>query len=240
MTTSLMPIDPALSPQQVTRLLPIRANLLPVEITSRRKARRMRTFVMVGMVLVLVALGGLYADAYRDRSVAQKDLDTVNGQIFNADQAMKRKDLTDVTTTTQANSEITEQLKTLMANDLQWSTLLNRLRSTGSASDVTITRITAALSDPKNASTSALPSTSSATTVAALTIEGSAVDKKTIAGFIDNLGKTTGIANPFLTAAAQSQVAGSTASDFTFTANADVTAVTLCGRFTKPCPTGGK
>jgi ABC-type Fe3+ transport system substrate-binding protein len=164
----------------------------------------------------------------------------VNGQIFKADQAMKRKDLTDVTTTTQANTEISEQLKTLMANDLQWSTLLNRLRSTGATSDVTIARITAALSDPKNAGTPALPSTSTATTVATLTIEGAAADKKTIAGFIDNLGKTTGIANPFLTAAAQSQVAGGTASNFTFTANADVTAVTLCGRFTKPCPTGGK
>jgi hypothetical protein len=236
MSTSLMPLDPALSPQQVTRLLPIRASLLPAEITDRRRARQMRIIVIAGLVLVLVAIGGWYASAARDRSAAQRDLDTANAQIAKANKRLTDSDLADVTRTTNANNEVTAQLKTLMATDLPWSTLLNRLRATGTSSKVTIARVTASLSGA-NASTNALPSTTTASTVATLTIEGAAADKKTIAGFIDNLGKTTGIANPFLTSA--SQASDQTSTTFTFTANADVTSVMLCGRFTTACKAGG-
>jgi hypothetical protein len=240
MSTSLMPFDPALSPQQVNRILPIRANLLPAEITSGRNARRMRTIVIAAVVLVVVALGGWYASAEHDRSLAQHDLDTVNKAIQNANQTKLHKDLADVTSTTNRNTEISGQLKTLMAQDLSWSTLLNRLRSTGAGANVTITRVTAALTNPKDAGSNSggLPSTTSATTVATLTIEGTGADKTTIAGFIEALGHTTGLANPYLTTATQGT--GSNTAQFGFTAEADVTSVTLCGRFTTPCKTGGK
>jgi hypothetical protein len=235
MSTSLMPLDPALTPQQVARLLPIRANLLPQEITTRRMARRMRTIVIAGVVLVVVALGGWYADAYHDHTLAQQDLDRVTGQIQAANQEMHRKDLADVTTTMKANDEVTDQLKTLMATDLQWSTLINRLRATGTASDVKISRITASLTDAKGGAASVPGST--AVPVATLTIEGSAADKNTIAGFIDKLGDTPTIANPYLTAANQGSDANAV---YTFTVGADVTSAALCGRFTTACKTGGK
>ena len=54
-TTALMPIDPAVSPQRVARILPIRANLLPSEITAGRNARRTR-FALIGAVLVVVVV----------------------------------------------------------------------------------------------------------------------------------------------------------------------------------------
>ncbi|MET0416107.1 MAG: hypothetical protein ABW022_08820, partial [Actinoplanes sp.] len=56
-TTALMPIDPALSAQHVSRIPPIRANLLPSEITSGRNARRTR-LVLIGAVVVVLALLG--------------------------------------------------------------------------------------------------------------------------------------------------------------------------------------
>jgi Fimbrial assembly protein (PilN) len=235
MSTSLMPLDPALSPQQVSRLLPIRADLLPAEITARRTARRMRTVVVAGVALIVVALGGWYADAYHDYSSAVDDRDAVNTQIADATRETHRQDLAQVTATIKENGEVTGQLKTLMTNDLQWSTLINRLRATGAESHVTITRITASLADAKSATTTALAG-STGTTVATLTIEGGGADKNTIAGFIDHLGRTPSIANPYLTTANQGS---EQKSGYSFTASADVTSVALCGRFTTPC-SGGK
>jgi hypothetical protein len=237
MSTSLMPLDPAMSPQQVARLLPIKANLLPAEITSRRNARRMRTFVIAGVVLALVGLGGWSANAYRDHSAAEDDLAAVNSQIAQVNSTMNDAKHSKVTKTIADNKAISEQLTTLMANDLRWSTLLDNLRSTGTSSNVTIGQITAALAGPTGGSSTATAGTS---TVATLTLQGSAKDKSTIAGFIKKLAVMPGIGNPYLTTATQASGESGKAAGYTFTISADVTSAALCGRFTKACTSGGK
>jgi iron uptake system EfeUOB component EfeO/EfeM len=239
MSTSLMPMDPALSPQQVSRLLPIRANLLPSEITAGRNARRMRNFVLVGVAVVLVGLGGWSADAYVGHSQAENDLAAVNTQIDQVNKTMHNKEHSDITNTIDANKTISDELKTLMANDLRWSTLLDKLRATGTASSVQISQITAALADTTAASADGTTTDTTTAAAATLTLDGSAKDKQTIAGFIKNLAQQPGIANPYLTSATQSTDPG-TASTYSFTISADVTSKALCGRFTTPCPTGGK
>jgi type IV pilus assembly protein PilN len=241
MTTSLMPLDPAMSPQQVARLLPIRANLLPSEITSRRTARRMRAYVIAGVVLAIVGLGGWSADAYHDRSLAQDDLTAVSNQIAQVNSTMNNKEHAQVTKTINDNKAISDELKTLMASDLRWSTLIDNLRSTGTDSQVTINRITAALADKSGAAGATTSSASQP--VASLTLEGSAKDKSTIAGFIKKLAVVPGVGNPYLTSATQgstSSGAGSTATHYTFTISADVMPSALCGRFTTACKSGGK
>jgi len=237
MSTSLMPLDPAMSPQQVARLLPIRANLLPAEITSRRNARRMRAFVILAVVLALVGLGGWSADAYHDHSLAEDDLAAVNAQIAKVNSTMNDPQHADVTKTINDNKAMSEQLKTLMANDLRWSTLLDNLRSTGTAADVTLGQITVSLSDKSTASGTAV---TNSPVVATLSLQGSAKDKSTIAGFIKKLGSMTGIGNPYLTAASQTADTAGAASSYAFTISADVTSAALCGRFTTPCKSGGK
>jgi Tfp pilus assembly protein PilN len=235
MSTSLMPLDPALSPQQVARLLPIRANLLPSEITNRRKARQMRTFVIAGLVLVVVGLGGWSANAYHAHSMAKDDQAAVNKQINDVTATMHDKEHSAITNTIDANNTITDELKTLMANDMRWSNLLDRLRATGTKSKVQISRITASLAD---SSASSSDSSGTADAAATLTLEGSAADKKTIAGFIKNLAATPKIGSPYLTSATQVQNQG-TGVHYTFTISANVTTAALCGRFTTPCPAGG-
>ncbi len=240
MSTSLMPIDPALSPQQVTRLLPIRANLMPEEITSGRRARRMRVVVIVGVVLAMVALGGWSADAYHDRTLANKDLAVVNTQVNQVNGTMHNAQHSEITSLISDNAAISAELKTLMANDLRWPTLLDTVRGTAAKSDVTLGQISTALAQSATGSgtgtSSATATVSRTTVVATLTLQGSAKDKKTIAGFVDSLSHVTGISNPYLTSASQ----GSDGSGYSFQANADVTAAALCGRFTTPCKTGGK
>lgn len=239
MSTSLMPLDPAMSPQQVARLLPIKANLLPEEITNRRKARQMRTFVIVGVVLALVGLGGWSANAYHQHSLAEDDLTAVNAQIARVNATMNDAKHSKVTKTINDNKAISEELKTLMANDLRWSTLLDDLRATGASSNVTIGRITAALSQATSGSRAATSGSGTNAAVATLSLEGTAKDKSTIAGFIKKLAVTPGVGSPYLTSATQSASDGKTAGHYTFSISAEVTSAALCGRFTTTCKGGG-
>ena len=54
---------------------------------------------------------------------------------------MHPKDLADVTRIIQTNKPMAGQLKTLMADDVPWSALLDRVRSTGQRRRVTLTTI---------------------------------------------------------------------------------------------------
>jgi Tfp pilus assembly protein PilN len=240
MSTSLMPLDPAMSPQQTARLLPIRANLLPSEITSRRTARRMRAYVIAGVVLAIVGLGGWSADAYHDHSLAEDDLTAVNNQIAQVNSTMNNKEHAQVTKAINDNKVISDELKTLMASDLRWSTLIDNLRSTASASSVTMSRITTALAQKTAASGATTATTSSSQPVATLTLEGAAKDKSTIAGYIKKLAVVPGVGNPYLTSATQVEATATTPGRYTFTISADVMPTALCGRFTTACKTGGK
>jgi hypothetical protein len=242
MSTSLMPLDPAMSPQQVARLLPIRAKLLPAEITNRRNAHRMRAFVIAGVVLALVGLGGWSVNAYHDHSLAEDEMTAVNVQIGKVNSTMNDSQHADVTKTINDNKAISDELKTLMAKDLRWPTLLDNLRSTGTKSNVTLSQITVSLAEAGTATTTGTGTAAGAAdAVATLNLQGSAKDKSTIAGFIKKLGAMPGIGNPYLTTASQStDTATSGASHYTFTISADVMSSALCGRFTTPCKPGGK
>jgi len=230
--TALMPLNPAVSPQQVARVLPIRANLLPPEITARRAAHRMRVFIILAAVIVVAGIGAWYAAAYREQKQAIRDRDAVIAQVDRARAAQNVKAYRDVTAVIQANKTYQAQLKALMADDLSWSVVLNDLRSTGAASHVTIGSITASIVE-KKAGAAAVPGSTTGA-MAQLIISGSAKDKKTIAGFMTALTAVHGVANPYLTTAAQDK------SVVSFTINADVTSAALCGRFSDTaCKSGG-
>jgi Tfp pilus assembly protein PilN len=231
-TTALMPLDPA--PQQINRVLTIRANLLPSEISIGRDARRMRGGVLVALVVVLGLLVAWYGYAYHQKTLADADLAAMTRQVGIVRDAENQKKFQEVTTVKNQNDTITTQLKTLLAGDLPWSGILDDLRGTAAKSGVTITSISAAVADKQSASSASLPSATGKTTVFTLVIAGTAKDKKTIAKYIDALGGVAGVANPYLTAATQNT------DGVSFLADADVTSSAVCGRWTKPCATGGK
>ena len=233
-TTALLPLNPTASPQQITRILPIRANLLPPEIVAGRAARRMRLFVIVAVVIVVVGIGAWYADAFRDEKQTIRDRDAVIGQVDGARALQDTDAYRQVTTTIQANKAYRAQLKTLMANDLPWSVVLDDLRSTATARQITIGSITAAAAEKQGSSAGSLPTSGTASTMFAVTISGTAKDKKSIASYITGLAKVHGVANPYLTTATNE------ASSMSFTINVAVTSTALCGRFSATtCKTGG-
>jgi Tfp pilus assembly protein PilN len=237
-TTALMPLDPASSPQSISRVLSIRANLLPTEIMAGRNARRMRIVVIVAVALVAVLMGAWYAHAFSEKKQADQDLADVSAQVAVVQKSQDK--YSDVVTIKDENTAVTKQLTTLLAKDLPWATLTDTIRDTGTTAGVTVTGITGSLTDGTD-TTNSLPSTTTAATVVVVSITGSGPDKKTVAKYVEALGALPGLANPYLSSATQNQadVAGEAAT-VTFTLSAEVTSKALCGRFTDPCKTGGK
>jgi hypothetical protein len=223
--TVLMPIDPAVSPQQISRILPIRANLLPTEIMANRNSRRIRAGLIGTVIVVVVAMGGWFVSAVATKSEADANLATVTDQVRAAQaRKLQHREITDLVT---ARDTISEQLATLLASDLPWATTQDKVRSTGTTAGLSVNAITGSLLTEKNAA-------AASGIVATLIITGTAPDKKTIANYTDALAKLTGFANPYLTTATQTE------DGVSFTVTASLTKDAQCGRFTTPCKTGGK
>jgi hypothetical protein len=221
-TTGLLPIDPAMSPQYVNRVLPIRANLLPSEITSDRNARRTRYGLLGAMLLVIVLIGAWFVYAVRSVSDAENHRDSVAGQVRDAQH--RKASHQDLTSIVDQRTELTGTLGSLLADDLSWATLMDRVRGV-SPKGLSASSIMGTLADDK---TGGGP-------MGMLTVTGNAPDKRTVANYVDALTKVKGVANPFLTSASDSSDGG-----VTFTITAEITTDALCGQFTKSCTTGGK
>jgi hypothetical protein len=235
MVTTLMPLDPGVSPLRVARVLTIAANLLPEEIVDARRARRSRSWVLVALALVVLLLTGWYLRATYDRSKATDDLDDITAQTVATQRNQNRfREVVEVRSQTDT---LTKELKTLLAGDLPYSTLLNTLRTTGKAAGVTIEGVTATLNSTTDGAAAApvtLPSNSNAATVGTLLVTGSAPDKPSVAAYADKLDTLSMISNPYVTS-----VTTSTSNVVSFSLTADITSVAVCGRFTAKCTTSG-
>jgi hypothetical protein len=228
-TTALLPLDPALSPEHLNRILPIRTNLLPEEITAGRNARRTRVVLAGAMVLVALLTGSWYWQADKQRDLAEQDLVSVTGQVDTMRKQTKAKALTKVTDTIEQRDAIAADLKTAQHNDLPWQTLLDSLRATAADKSATLQTLVATIADDTGG-----PKTT-ADTVGTLTLAGTAKDKPTIAGFVDAVAKVDGVTDVYLTAASQGPT------NWSFTLTASIETSYLCGRYSdKACTEGGK
>jgi Tfp pilus assembly protein PilN len=235
-TTTLMPLDPAMSPQRVVRLLTISADLLPEEIVAARRARRARGIVLISLLAVVAMLAGWFLYANHQVAVADDDLNDVTSQVTLLQRGQSKYQ--EVVDTQNETSTISKQLTKLLANDLPWAALLNTLRDTGTQSGVTVAGVIGTLDSTTastTTSTTTLPNASGVTTIGTLTLTGTGPDKPSVAKYVDNLGKLTTVANPYLTSATQ------THDTVTFSITLNITSKALCGRFTTKCKsTGGK
>ncbi|MCU7725269.1 hypothetical protein ODJ79_16190 [Actinoplanes sp. KI2] len=195
-TAALLPLDPALSPEQINRILPIRTNLLPAEVTAGRNARRTR--VVLAGVLVLVALltGGWYVQADKQRDQVDVELAEVTDQVDRVRAQTEKPEFNKVTSTITQRDAITTDLKSALKKDLPWPTLLDSLRTRAADKGVTLDSLNGALDDD-----STLGVTKTSDTVGTLMLAGTAKDKPTIAGFVDAVAKVNGVTDVYLTAA---------------------------------------
>jgi Tfp pilus assembly protein PilN len=240
MATTLMPVDPATSPQRAWRILTISAHLLPEEISAARRARRTRAWVLVALVVVVVLLAGWFLYAAKAKIDADNELADYAGEAARL-QSSQNKDFSDVVEAQNQSAALDKNLKTLMANDLPWATLLDTLNNAAASSGVEVSGVTGALTSAgsngaataANTGTVTLPSSSKAITIGTLTLTGVAPDKPSVAKFVDTLSKLTTVANPYLTSAAQ----GDTGVQYSL--QLDITGAALCGAYSTACK-GGK
>ncbi|MFI5936735.1 hypothetical protein [Actinoplanes sp. NPDC051494] len=238
MATSLMPVDPEISPQRTTRLLHIAASLMPEEITFARRAKRTRTWVIVVVVVVACLLGGWFFLAHQDSAAADNELTVATTEVTDLQRNQRDfKDVVDVKTDTDT---ILKQLKVVMKSDLDWASLYTILTGTADDSDLTLESVSGTLSgvgtnaaaDPATS----LPSTSTSAVVGTLVVTGEGPDKEAVAAYVDDLGKQTVLANPYVTTVSTTEE-----KTVTFSLNVDFTENALCGRFGTKCTSqGGK
>jgi Tfp pilus assembly protein PilN len=233
MATTLMPLDPATSPQRAMRVLPIAAHLLPDELMATRRGKRVRSWVIVILGIVAVLLGSWYAFVSLEVQNAEDELAGVA-----LEQVVLQKKQTEFRQVTDVRAEsaaIEGQLAKLLAEDLRWSTLLDTLRTTGTDSAIKITAVSGALSSSASgggaAPTDRLPSTGTHRVIGTMTVTGDAPDKNSVARYVDALGKVNLFANAFLTNAAESAE-----NKVQFTLSVDITDAALGGRFTPTTP----
>jgi Tfp pilus assembly protein PilN len=211
----------------------IAANLLPLEIVESRRDRRVRGVVLAALVSFVAVLVAWYAlSAYQTKqartalATAQQSGDAVLRQ---------QRNYSDVVNVQAESTVITTQLASLLANDLQWSRLLDAV--VGSAPDgVALTAVTGALTPAvKDAGSTAivLPNTSGQRQIGTLTISGTTLEGVAVATYVDALGKIKGLGNPLL--------GGVTAQNgiLHFTVQLDITSGALGGRYPATSGSGG-
>ncbi len=227
-TTALMPLDPSVSPQHANRILPIRANLLPQDISDSRRARRTRAAMIVAVLLVLAMLGGWYWHATGKKTIAEADFELVTRQVTKVQREQRAYNT--LTSTKNTNTVISGQLAKLMADDLPWQTTLDLVRTTGDKFKVEVTELTGSLN-------TASATTTEDDSVGTISIAGTAPDKKAVAKYVLALVALDkkGLADPFV-----SDVSGNDKSGVTFNITVAVTKTAQCGRYTTKCSTGGK
>jgi hypothetical protein len=233
MSTTLVPLHPATTPVQSTRILHISANLLPDEIVAARQARRTRGLVLVVVAVVAVLCASWFGLAYHQKQQADQDLTEAAATV--TDLQNDQREFTE-TLRVQADTKLlNEQLTAVMANDLDWAALLATLRSAGAPSDITVSGVNGQLKASGDASSTSNVLPGSATDiVGSLVVSGAGPDKRAVAAYVDALGRQSVVTNPYVTSVASDDSAG-----VTFSLRVDITRVALCGRFTTACQASG-
>lgn len=236
-TTTLIPLDPAISLQRSTRILSISARLLPEEIVAARQARRTRAWVIVAVVLVVGLCAAWFALAHHQKQEADQELTTAMNSVTELQR--DQRGFAETVKVRNDTATLTDQLTTVMASDLDWSGLLTILRGAGVPSNVELSSVNGSLAVATGATQAApdvvLPSTDGATSIGSLVITGVGPDKRAIAAYAEALGRQKNLTNPYVTSVSAAEDIGGV----TFSLKVGITSAALCGRFTVACKNSG-
>jgi hypothetical protein len=233
MSTTLIPLDPAISLQRSTRVLTISARLLPPEIVAARQARRTRAWVIVLVALVACLCAVWFLQARYQTQQADKELTAALAEV--TDLQRNQRQFAETVQVRDETATLTRELTTVMANDLSWAALLDTLRSAGTPSNIKLVSVNGALltADGQDSATT-LPSADATTSIGSLLVTGAAPDKKAVAAYVDALAEESVVTNPYVTSVAVADKGG-----VTFSLKAAITPKSLCGRFTVKCLSSG-
>lgn len=218
MATVITPTVPAGPP---SRLLSLRADLLPSEVVERRQVVKVRLIVLIVLATVVVLLAAWFGLASWQVSRQESKLAATETEAIRL-RAQQRQYSELISAQTQS-TKINSQLATLLKTDVQWSTLISKLRA-AAPRGLDLTAVSVALTDPttqgstgsgSTTTASGLPSEDGAAPIGSLTMSGTSTTKTAIAYYVDAIGKVPGIGNVLLSGATD-QEAGT---DFTLRAD---------------------
>jgi hypothetical protein len=223
MTTTIAKPEPATDRPQSHRIPSVAVNLLPIEVIEARRTRRVKRTVFALLAVVVVLLTGWYGLAYVQTELARTELADAKA---NTERLTKQQDaFADLQQVQRDTTAIERQLAQLMANDMAWPTLLRGLRE-AAPSGLVLTGINVTLEASRTLGPGGTNTANA--TVAFVTITGVGTSKPQIAGYVDVLGKLTGVANPFITSVSASE------KGLDFSVKVDATSALLGGRYTSP------
>lgn len=234
MTTTLdkpSAAPPRPGPGGAIRFVPIRADLMPLEVLSKRQTEVVRKQVTLALVVVAGLLLAWFGLSWLQTSSARGDLSDAQTRRT-ALQNQQKQFAPLVTAQTEAQA-IQAKLQTLMVGDLSWKELLTKLRGAAPAG-LTLTTVTGSVTTPS--STTAPTTAVTAAGVGQLTLTGSAHSKNSVAAYSDRLATVPGLAAPLITNVT------TTNSSVTFSMTVAITAAALGGRYASSptLQTGGK
>jgi Tfp pilus assembly protein PilN len=234
------PPTPAAAAPAVLRAVGVFANLLPDEVVASRRARVVKRYVLLGLAATLFLLVTGFGLAWWQTQRAQGDLSAAQDQASALQH--RQREFQPLVTAQGQSAQIESSLGKLMVGDLQWMHLLDTIRASATRG-ISITSLTGTVTVGAAVPPGGTPGTSDGLDVlnrtgqlqvGTMTISGTAVDKNTVAAFVDTLGKMPGLAAAFPASVT------STNGKLTFSVQVILTSDALGGRFTpKPATTGG-
>lgn len=225
-------------PGDEARVVTVFANLLPDEVVSARRLRRLQRNIVLALAGLIVLLIALYAGSWWQTENSRSDLADQNQRTKVLNQHMT--DYGPLLAAQAKVGSIGTTLSNLMQTDLSWRDLIDRLEKQAPAG-VTITGVTGSVTNPTSTTTGsttdptaglALLNDSGKAVVGSLTITGTAHDPRTLASFVDGVSSVRGVTVPL-----PASVTGGKG-NLTYSVDALLTVDALGGRFTPS--TGGK
>lgn len=246
MATTLVPPTGTPRPTQpaARRFVSVRANLLPEEVIHGRQALVMRKRVLIALGALAAVIVAVYGLSWFQTSAARSDLQDM--QHRNAALMNQQNEFRPVVEAQSGASAVQAQLRTLMAGDLSWNTLLSRVNAIA-PNGVSITEVDGQV-DAGSAGApagggnggGAAPGAGSLNQsgkaeVGTVTFNGTARDKNSVAAFADRLAHITGLTAPLISSVV------TTNHEISFSIDVVITSDALGGRYsTGAAPTGGK
>jgi len=186
-----------------TRLLSLVADLTPPEVGEKRRLARVRLIVLASLGTVLVVLAAWFAVSSWQAGRQQTALAAAETEAIGLRQ--QQRQYSELINAQAQSTRIDTQLATLLKTDVQWATLLGRLRA-AAPRGLSLSSLAIALTDPTTqaagssaaSAASGLPANDGKTPIGSLTVSGDATTTTAIAGYVDAVAEVPGVGNVLL------------------------------------------
>lgn len=190
----------AVRPRELWNTMPgwgIVANLIPPELLLARKLRLLRRILGLGLAMVVLLAVTAFGWAWMQHQTAEQDLRAVQNQTS---QLKVEQNRFQAAVKVQGSiTQIDGQLKTLMANDVDFAAVLGNIRAQLPAS-MTIGQLALTINQTPNGASgeggAALDATGSQH-IGVVTVSGRASGLADLSAFIDKLRTVPGVVEPY-------------------------------------------